>query len=96
MVVAGLAVLGAFGAAGRTAGRFLAMAVEPPVRHLIDDVASFPTQPCQSRCQLIHEVAQRRGQVAAVVPLEAAPLVLLGVERGTVAGQGVASSHAPR
>src|SRR5262245_62763584 len=87
MAFAGTGVLGACGTARRTPGGLLAMPVQPPLWDLIDDRALRSAELRQSRCRRVDELAQRASQMATMVALEAAPLVLLGIEVWTVAGQ---------
>ena len=70
----------------RTTGWLFAVAVQPPLRHGVDDGTPFTAQLRQACRRHVHELPERAGEVSTVVALEAAPFVLLGVEVGTVAG----------
>src|SRR5258708_40206522 len=79
-----------FGADGTTrwaTRRGLAMAVEEPLGHLVDDGTAGPPQLPQAGEDAIDEGAQPGSQVTARIPLEIAPLALLGIELWGVLGQ---------
>jgi hypothetical protein len=71
----------------RSPGRLAAMPGQPPRRHRIDDLAPLPAQLPQASQQHVGKRPQRRCRVIAVVPLEAAPLPLLGDQLGAVPRQ---------
>jgi hypothetical protein len=63
------------------------MAGEEPVGDLVDDVAAVAAEAIEAVADAVDEGAERRGEVAAMVPLEVAPLALLGVELGAIPRQ---------
>src|SRR5690242_20456140 len=83
-----MGVLGAFGSPRGAAGWFLAVPVQPPRGHLVNDHRWLPTELDQPGCGRVHKRAQGASEMPPLVALEAAPLVLLGIEMGTVTGQG--------
>ena len=56
--------------------------VQEPWRHLIDDGGESATEVVQAHQDAIDEVAQRRRQMRAGIPLERAPLAFLGIHLG--------------
>src|SRR5262245_28691376 len=63
------------------------MAVEEPGGDLVDDVPALPAEVIEAVADAVNEGAERRGEVAAGIALEVAPLALLGVELGAIPSQ---------
>src|SRR5688500_9611395 len=63
------------------------MAGEEPVGDLVDDVAAVTAEAIEAVADAGYEGTERRGEMAAGVSLEVAPLAFLGIELWAVAGE---------